>query len=623
MRRIVHASLVAGLLAIALPAQARKPLLGTVVDGDGKPIAGAAVECVLAPDGPDLPPVDVLTATTDARGRFRVDALPCAEYECWAAGPADSAGDRWITAVERVAVGQVVALAARERVGAKLLPIEGLAAWQARAPFTLRTFVPGSTVDAPVEAVDGGFVVRRAVAPFGNAPVQLLDRDGQVVVADSLYTAWSRRLDVPSPQTVRCRVVDEAGKPVAGARIVRIGEARRTGFEANDRRTGLLAQRSSRSPASVLAVTDADGVAVAQIAAGVDLFGEASDPRGRSVQLRAETPGKSFAYAGRVFERLFENRNEVAKGGGRDGWTFVLTPAEPVTGRLVDGGKPLRSVPVVLEFQMTIASKDNWSTMWSDAITMTTDDDGRFRCDGVPAHATLQRVSFRVTNAQLAASDGAPHALHPVFQRPLGERGDAKRELIVDLAALCAVTLSVRDDGGAPDRATQVAVVAAQTARSEFDRIEPFAPDASGRVVVLVERGDWLAVACTRDGIAVQPFDAEAPTAAVELAIEPFSTMRARLVDADGKPVVGASFRVSGQGASGIDGDLPAKLRQWMAQSGNGALLGRAKSGADGIVRAPMIVAPLSTTRGQFQLDARRSAAIQAAPEDLGDVVVK
>ena len=59
MRLLALASLFAGLLAVAVPAQARKPLVGTVVDGDGKPIDGASVECVLAPDGPDLPPVDL------------------------------------------------------------------------------------------------------------------------------------------------------------------------------------------------------------------------------------------------------------------------------------------------------------------------------------------------------------------------------------------------------------------------------------------------------------------------------------------------------------------------------------------------------------------------------------
>ena len=73
----------------------------------------------------------------------------------------------------------------------------------------------------------------------------------------------------------------------------------------------------------------------------------------------------------------------------------------------------------------------------------------------------------------------------------------------------------------------------------------------------------------------------------------------------------------------GIDADPPAKLRQWMAQSGNRALLGRAKSDADGIVRAAMIAAPRSSTSGRFQLDARQSAEIQSAPGDLGDVVVK
>jgi hypothetical protein len=94
MSRILHALLVTGLFLVALPAQARKPLLGTVVDGGGKPIAGATVECVLAPNGPHLPPLPTFRASA-----VSADGKPVAGAEFMVAGYSweggqDKAADR-------------------------------------------------------------------------------------------------------------------------------------------------------------------------------------------------------------------------------------------------------------------------------------------------------------------------------------------------------------------------------------------------------------------------------------------------------------------------------------------------------------------------------------------------
>ena len=64
------------LCAAIVTAQRRAPLLGVVRDAAGAAVARATV--MVIEDDPDLAgidPVDVLEATTDTRGRFKVDAL--------------------------------------------------------------------------------------------------------------------------------------------------------------------------------------------------------------------------------------------------------------------------------------------------------------------------------------------------------------------------------------------------------------------------------------------------------------------------------------------------------------------------------------------------------------------
>ncbi len=69
------------LAAAALPAQRRQPLVGSVVDGDGKPVAAA--EVTLIEDDADLvglDPIDVCRVVTDERGRFVASALVGVRY---------------------------------------------------------------------------------------------------------------------------------------------------------------------------------------------------------------------------------------------------------------------------------------------------------------------------------------------------------------------------------------------------------------------------------------------------------------------------------------------------------------------------------------------------------------
>lgn len=626
MRRFVHASLVAGLLAVAVPAQARKPLLGTVVDGGGKPIVGAAVECVLAPDGPDLPPVDVLTATTDARGRFRVDALPCAFYQCWAAGPADADGTQRVSAVVPAAVGHLPALVAKTRGGAGAVTLRGLDAWQDRAPFTLRCVVAGRAIETKVEATNGEFVASVGARPSGGVEAEVRDRDGCSVFVGELAPRPSR-MSVPPPQVVRCRVVDENGQPVAGARVVRV--ANETGLPIPFFRAvegigiGFVEAPAPKPDGRQLGVTGADGVVVVRIAARASALQvdaqRAEDPL---YCLRADAPGRTVSYAGRSWHGLFEDGEPAVEQPGRAGFTFTLRPAKPWRGRLVAGDTPLAGVLVTAAFAIEVRSGNGSGHEWHDALRATTDAEGRFRFDGLPPQVDRMQVHHLLGPDAFPARDDASYAARPVFPHAVGSAASRDQEHAIDLGAFATVVVAVRDLASGPGRGLQVALVSAARQTFDFQDLRLLAPDAAGRVAVRLAPGEWCAAACSADGYVVKALDAAAtPSLALDLA--PFPTLRARIVDADGKPVAGASFSASN--TSWNQGDLAPVdwLTQRVASVWNDRLIARRRSGEDGVFQAGFVPAPGWTVQGHFQLRSKRSAPIELVAEDVGDVVVK
>ncbi|MFN9754889.1 MAG: hypothetical protein ACK58X_00605 [Planctomycetota bacterium] len=620
MRLLALASLFAGLLAVAVPAQARKPLVGTVVDGDGKPIDGASVECVLAPDGPDLPPVDVLTATTDARGRFRVEALPGALYQCWAAGPKDDGGAQRVSDVVPAAVGQLMALVAKSKGGTGAVTLRGLDAWQDRAPFTLRCVVAGRAVDCKVEAVDGAFVAQVPTRPVGGVTAAVRDCDGFHVCVLTL-SPRTTRLSVPSPQPVRCRVVDEKGQPIAGARIVRPRAAGADPFPLVERRIGIA--ESPLPQEGLLGVTGDDGVVVVRVASQHDLFADKQQGTHELVGFRADAPGRRASRAGRSWQGLFEDGKPAAEKAGRDGFTFTLQPARPQRFRFVEGGKPLAGVAVTAVHAVSVRVGDGFGQSWSEAARATTDDEGRLAIDvGLDDGAQLQLL-LATGGSSAAAAGGAACAVRPILLHPQDQRADAG-ERRIDLAALATVVVTVRDAQGGPGRGAQVALASAASSRQSYDfaDLRFLAPDAAGRVAVRLAPGEWCAVACAQDGFVVKEFDA-VTTPALELAIAPFPTMRAKVVDDAGKPVVGASFANNGTQTTMMDSKTADWLASRLAWSWNDELIRRARSDADGVLRVPFVPAAGWTQQGVIQLRGKRSAQLDLVAEDVGEVVVK
>jgi hypothetical protein len=621
MSRILHALLVTCLFLAAAAAQARKPLLGTVVDGGGKPIAGATVECVLAPDGPHLPPLDLLTATTDERGRFRVEALPCASYRCWAVTAKDEDGAQFVSEVVATAVGQLAALVAKTRGGAGTIALRGLDAWQDRAPFTLRCIVAGRAVDSAVAGDDGAFTALAPVRPAGGMEAQILDRDGFHVHRGNLAPRASR-FSVPTPQAVRCRVVDANGQPIAGARIHKLRHPDSYTSEQGD--PGMRLSERGPTPDELVGVAGDDGVAVVRVAAARSPLAEAQRGVFAPFCFRADAPGRRASYAGRGWNGIFEDGKVVAEQTDRTGFTFTLQPAEPQRFRLVDGDAPLADIAVSLTFGITEQNDGVFGQVLLDVLRATTDADGRFALGRVPEHGAQARMQLAVGSPAATAPGGVPFAVRPALLHPQTAETAPDGERRINVGALATVVLVASDSDGGPGRGLQLGLVSASAARHTFTfhDLHLLTPDTAGRVAVRLEPGMWCAVACSQSGLVVKEFDA-ATTPMLELAVAPLPTFRARVVNADGKPLAGATFVVAAYSWEGHEDNALDRLSGLLSLNWNNALLQRGRSGEDGTFRVGIVAAGGWGVRGSFQLRGKQSDQFEVRVGDLGDVVVK
>jgi hypothetical protein len=423
---------------------------------------------------------------------------------------------------------------------------------------------------------------------------------------------------------VRCRVVDEKGQPVAGARIstMRQGGAFGGPFQRIDRSNGLV--ETPPVQVDAVGVTGDDGVALVRVPAAWSLFAEKKNGAVTHACFRADAPGRRASYAGRSWQGFFEDGKAAAERKDRDGFTFTLQPAVPQRFRLVDGDAPLAGVAVSLTYEITTQTGDGFAQSWNDVVRATTDTDGWFDVGGLPGDQGQSRMQLAVGGRDGGAAGGAPFAVRPIVLHPQSAKAEGNGERRIDVGTFATVVLAVRDTDGGPGRGVQLALVSASSSRRSFDYedLSLLAPDAAGRVAVSLEPGDWCALACTKEGLVVKEFDA-ATTPTLELAVAPFPTVRARVVDADGKPVAGAKFAVGQTSWDGGQTKATDWLLQRLSQSWNHRLLEGARSGDDGEFRAGIVPTKGWSVRGSFRVRGKQSEEFEVSVGDLGDFVVK
>ncbi len=598
------------LIAIVLPfaslaAQDRRPLLGTVVDGDGKPLAGATVCFGYVPfGGEDLPPHDQGTTTTDARGRFKADVLPCASYSLWAVGPEADAG-RATSAIVHAAAGALVELRATARRTNWRLTIEGLDAWQEAGPFTIRLFadtvlLPG----APLAVAADGTVELPPLLP-AIANFDLCDQAGEVLATLPVPTKEGGKAKLLPPQTVPMRVFDNKGQPLAGATIEQhISRGWHQGSDFGPYRAGRVVRRR-------LGATDADGKLVVRVPSAKDPFRSSGY---RQLYFLAKKPGHSASLSG-FTDQLFLDGKQVADKD-RTELSFHLQAALPLTARFTSaGGRGLAGQPVAVRSNFRIEEATNGGWQGQEATWLaTTDADGRVTIADLPLNVGELSVVLLAPTADLGVPEPLRRSAPPLPLAPMRFSSRPDQEIMVDLSSYRTVQLRCCAADKSPARGATVLVL------PELPQIECDAwtmqatPDPAGRLSLPLPPGTWIVFMRDAENMACERLVVERDLEAT-LILAPMPTMRGRVVDKDGKPLGGAaldlvSMSVMGMGASRSPAEAIGNHLNWR-------WLDAVRSDANGNFLAPFVPVPGASYEAIFRHGNRQSArfAVLAAAD--------
>lgn len=602
--------LVLGLVAFAaaasLLAQERRPLLGTVVDAEGKALARATVQVAHVPIGAEhLPAADHATATTDERGRFRIDVRPCTTYLVWATGPRGEDGTYLASAITQSSAGMLLELRAATRHDQRHLAIPDTTAWAAFAPLQVRLVTGGA--ELPGRTFPLRDVARVELPPLPDAftTFEILDKDGGVLRADTRRSATNTNLTITPVHDVPLLVVDDKGAAVAGATVTM-----RTSTGAFDD-AGLLPSPPNRTHWRTLGQTDADGRLLARIPSARDPFQPRSWP---NLFLVAHKPGRAAAVSGHG-QHVFHDGKQVVDAAllAKKELRFTLGPAAPLRVRFTLGTKPLADtlVTVRCEFRVMQNKGNGWSNeelVWH----RRTDADGQLVVEDLPAdcHETAFAVAADAAQLQLPAErhkecGGQPLALLRV---PAPPRDGAT----FDLATCKPLRLTLLDQHKAPAREARVLLVS----RGSENSIDGWAPRAvptvTGHATLLVQPGKWTVFVRDETGFAHLDLDGDVPGEAT-LQLEPMPACRGRVVDSDGKPVAGLQLQGTSMSVQGMGN---ASSLETIAQAMCWTWIQRTRTAADGTFDFRMLTVPTMEMKARFQEGKRGTEEFRLVPGD-------
>ncbi len=620
---------IAGLLALfgalSQPALAqttmRRALLGWVAGPDGKPLGGAEVlMAACLPTASGCAELDRLTATADARGRFKVQALPNARYQAIAFGPPGEDGVRLAGPLAAGVAGGILQVDCTTPCRSVRVAVEGLSPWRDLGPFSLRIHV-GDMAWPGVTALDADDQAALPVLPLADLAFDVIDGSGQLLGSFTREAERMRRhvaadarspiavaLSVRPPQQIPFGAVDAQGAPGAGVEVRRRIRSRQLAAK------WLLRGGTERTEWRTLGKTDDDGRLVGRAPAAADPFEDCRE----SLFFCASAPGRMASWAGFAEQPFCDGKLLASKPNSL---RFVMREAVPFTVHLPAplgaASLPQRAV-VRAPIKVEMADNNGWMHEWL-AFERTVDAAGRIVVEEMPA--TFAPCDFCLWPSphqdRWIPNDvrrSAPPS--PVVVRPL------TADATLDPGSFPLLRLAVRDEAELP--CAQAEVLAVDLTRSHWDLnfMPHWTTDSDGLSAVRLSPGPWGLLLRSETGFAWLRVDAQRDEE-LRLRLQPLPSLRGRLVGEDGAPVRDARAYVSSSGMSVAAGavggdDVPGSLASSLIH----AWCMQARSGADGTFVVPFLSAPGLVCRVKWFADGSTSAELELEDVRLPDPVV-
>lgn len=593
MRRTTCTAILCSLVLAAAAAAQRSPCFATVLGPDGKPIAGAAVTWVFTPNLVNPWPADVVTSTSDARGRARGELVVGRLYTAWAIGPADAGGVRLVSEpMPLVAAGRVFDLRALDRRPPRRVQLAGLGPWRAIGAVGLRWYPAASEdvhEDLPLpDPLPNGDTVLLPPSPWTSGCLGVRDARGEILVTAAVDAETTTLDEFAPPIEVVAKVTDTQGNALAGTRIEH-QVLRRSGPSAMFR-SGLGPQPWRRHAGA----TGADG----------ELRFHAPKPAASTVG------GKPRAGTLTVF---------ASKQG------FLLDPqavgdAGPVSFRLRS------SAPTTVRLQ------------GADVPTMLVAAQGSYRLrtnsGGMAVSQYLLDVERREATPHVVHGGSGGFLLRLTLPGPMPTAfvtdhvQNPPDDLTIDLAKVTAIDVRVSGTEGGPAAAALAVTRGSEGFPVHWDAL--LATDVAGRAALRLPplqtpappaTGVYVyATTGTAHALALVDTAAREPLA---LQLEPVPTMRVRVVDAEGAPVSGARAVAAGSLFDSPSRDPLQKQWSRLAMDLWSSYAAMARSGADGVLLVPAFVRPGLTASARVRSAARASKPFDLQPGGDAEVTVR
>ncbi len=577
-------------LACSAAAQQLRPTFCQVVDEAGAPVVGAEVTLVGGrPElSADLQEGHVVEVVTGKRGRVLARLRSGLCYVAWAKGPVVDGQRVSAAVVGYFAAGAMIELRCGAPAPTQTCRVTGADAWSdgARLRYVAMTAIPGTERELEV-AADGSFDAPGA--PFDWFEVR--SPDGQPLWGARMEA----RLELPPPQRVQVRAVDERGGALAGAEV-----AHRVTRGVSWRVDGLRSVGQDRMRA--LGVTDAEGRC--DVIVPYD-----GDPLQAPTQdlLLFVTAGDRPPVAGGVWGgRYYVSGHRVAEVAGGE-LRFDCPAVAPLRGAVP--GAP-RGTVAHLSAICKLHLQRNSYLHDARVFTAPVQPDGSFAFSDVPQELHSCRLSLLPPDG----SEWRPPVYPPEADRalPVDVLQRLESQAPLDFGE---VDLQVLDATSGPARGAVALLASAErTGVLLRDSLLRVPLDERGQARLRLLPGRWVVVVVTRDGFGGEPLEVGAASSAFEMQLRPLARTQVTLLDERGAPVRGARVRSRGTSTRGTSDPVRSTLQglRVTTQAQWGAL----RTDASGRVVIPFVPVEGVTQRVELRWDGGCSGELELEPDE-------